>query len=358
MSLRSFYKDKRVLITGNTGFKGSWLTEVLLNFDATVTGYALEPNTSPSLYKLLNQEKKIKQYYADIRDFEKLNSVFEEFKPEIVFHLAAQPLVLESYKNPRETYEINVIGTVNVLECVRLSKSVITVVNVTTDKVYRNNEWISGYRESDVLDGYDPYSNSKSCSELVTATYNRSFFKDKKIPISTMRAGNVLGGGDFSENRIVPDCIRSLETKEILEIRNPNSIRPYQHVLEPLLAYLKIAKEQVSDFELASSYNIGPEEKNCVKTKQIVDLFNEHLKKISINPINVNFGKVVAQQHEANLLMLDCSKFHKTFSWTPKWDIDKTIEKVVEFVDFQLKNADLHVVVSKQINEYLGEINE
>lgn len=357
MNLASFYKNKKVLITGNTGFKGSWLTEILLYLEADVMGYSLISPTNPNLYTQLKHESRIQQIIADIRNFDKLNETFEQFKPEVVFHLAAQPLVLESYKNPRATYEINAMGTVNVLECARFSKSVKSIINVTTDKVYKNNEWIWGYRENDILDGFDPYSNSKSVSELITSTYIRSYFNELDIPVSTMRAGNVLGGGDYSDNRIIPDCIRALENKSILEIRNPMSVRPYQHVLEPLFAYLNVAKEQALNHSLASSYNIGPEESSCVETQVIVETFNKYLINKNLKPIEVEYGDMTNKKHEANLLMLDCSKYRKAFNWLPLWQIDKTIEKVVEFVDAQINSRDLNNIVLKQIKEYIGEIN-
>lgn len=358
MNLTEFYKNKKVLITGNTGFKGSWLTEILLSFNAKVIGYALTPPTQPSLFEKLKQETKIKQVFADIRDYEKLLDTFETYKPDIVLHLAAQPLVLESYKNPRLTYETNAMGTVNILECVRHTKSVISVINVTTDKVYKNNEWVWGYRETDYLDGYDPYSNSKSVSELITSSYIKSFLNELNIPVSTMRAGNVLGGGDYADNRIIPDCIRAFESNTKMDIRNPSSIRPYQHVLEPLFAYLNVAMKQTNDHSLASSYNIGPDESNCVETQVIVNSFNKQLNEFGLKSLEVEFGSRKNQKHEANLLMLDCSKYRKTFNWRPKWDIDTTISKIVEFVDADIKDKDIHKVLIKQINDYMGEINE
>ena len=248
---KDFWNGKQVFITGHTGFKGAWLSFVLNYFGAKVTGYSLKPPTTPSLFSLINLEKNIHSVIGDIRDFEKLKKVFDECQPEVVFHLAAQPIVLEGYKNPAETYETNVMGTVNILECVRKNSCVKSFLNVTTDKVYHNNEWAWGYRENDKLDGVDPYSNSKSCSELVTQTYRRSFFQNEQIAISTARAGNVIGGGDFADFRIIPDCIRAALENKIIEVRNPNSIRPYQHVLEPLIAYMIIAEKQYSDKKFA-----------------------------------------------------------------------------------------------------------
>ena len=242
--MKEFYKNKNVLITGHTGFKGSWLSQILINWDANVVGYSLNPPTNPNLFGLLDLETSMNSIIGDIRDLDKLKEVFNEFKPEIVIHMAAQPLVRESYENPVYTYETNVMGTVNICECVRQSNSVKSFLNVTTDKVYENVEKNEGYSEDEKLDGYDPYSNSKSCSELVTHSYINSFLNDLNISTSTARAGNVIGGGDFAKDRIMPDCFRACENHEDIIIRNPYSIRPYQHVLEPLSMYLTIAKEQ------------------------------------------------------------------------------------------------------------------
>ena len=248
---RNFYKNKTILVTGHTGFKGSWLTRVLLTLGSRVVGYSLTPPTDPNLFTIAKLENSITSVVGDIRDYEHLQSVFSKYQPELVIHLAAQPLVLESYKNPKYTYETNVMGTVNLLECIRNTPSVKSVLNVTTDKVYKNKEWCWGYREDEQLDGFDPYSNSKSCSELVTHSYINSFFSNsnRKIAISTARAGNVIGGGDFSGNRIIPDCVRSVELCKDMIIRNPNSIRPYQHVLEPIFAYLMIVANQCDDIK-------------------------------------------------------------------------------------------------------------
>ncbi|MGN1235357.1 MAG: CDP-glucose 4,6-dehydratase, partial [Christensenellaceae bacterium] len=269
----SFYNGKRVFVTGHTGFKGSWLVRLLLGLGAEVTGFALDAPTDPALFELAELEGKIHSIRGDVRNFAALKRAFDEADPEIVFHLAAQPIVRESYRDPVFTYETNVMGTVHVLECVRQSKSVRSVVNVTTDKVYRNQEWTWGYRENEELDGFDPYSNSKSCSELVTASYVRSFFKEGSVAVSTARAGNVIGGGDFAPDRIIPDCVRAALKKETIVVRNPYSIRPYQHVLEPLSVYLMIAARQYEDRAFAGAYNVGPDEADCLKTGDLVDLF-------------------------------------------------------------------------------------
>ncbi|MBQ7584052.1 MAG: CDP-glucose 4,6-dehydratase, partial [Lachnospiraceae bacterium] len=268
-----FYSGKKVLITGHTGFKGSWMCRILINAGALITGYAMEPPTDPALFEIAGIRSRITHETGDIRDLPHLKDVFGRVQPEIVIHMAAQPIVRDSYKDPVYTYETNVMGTVNVLECVRQTPSVRSFVNVTTDKVYLNREWSWGYRENEELNGYDPYSNSKSCSELVTDTYKRSFFYDRNVAVTTCRAGNVLGGGDFANDRIIPDCIRAISEGRDIIVRNPGSTRPYQHVLEPVCAYLMIAKRQYEDKDLAGAYNVGPDDVDCLTTGEIVGLF-------------------------------------------------------------------------------------
>ena len=306
------YMGRRVFITGHTGFKGSWLTAWLLELGAEIAGYSLEAPSEPSGFAALGLEKRIRHIHGDVRDRAGLADAMTAFKPEIVFHLAAQPLVRESYQDPRGTYETNVMGTVNVLECVRRSDSVRTLVNVTTDKVYENREWVWGYRENERLDGHDPYSNSKSCSELVTASYKRCFFGEGKAAVSTARAGNVIGGGDFAKDRIVPDCIRAAMKEEKIIVRNPFSTRPYQHVLEPLYAYMLIAAGQFEDTSLAGCYNVGPDDEGCSRTGELVDAFCRAW----------GAGAAWADQrdggpHEASFLKLDCSKMKSAFGWRP-----------------------------------------
>ncbi|NCA81100.1 MAG: CDP-glucose 4,6-dehydratase, partial [Sphingobacteriia bacterium] len=310
----NFYNKKKVFVTGHTGFKGTWLCKMLIDAGAIVTGYSLTPPTEPNLFNLSGVEKSMNSIIGDIRDFEKLYTSFNDFQPEIVLHLAAQPIVRDSYKDPAYTYETNVMGTVNILECVRKTNCVKSFLNVTTDKVYLNNEWEWGYRENDALDGFDPYSNSKSCSELVTHSYKNSFFSDVNIPISTARAGNVIGGGDFANDRIIPDCMRAVLNSEKIIVRNPYSTRPYQHVLEPIVAYLMIAQMQYEDGKYAGYYNIGPDDCDCVSTGALVDIFCRTWGN-DLTWENVNVGG----PHEANFLKLDCSKFKNTFNWTPKW---------------------------------------
>ncbi len=346
----SFYKGKRVFITGHTGFKGSWLCRLLVNAGADVTGYSLNPPTSPSLFEIAGIEEKINSVIGDIRDYNSLKAAFDEAKPEIVLHLAAQPIVRDSYKNPAYTYETNVMGTVNILECVRNSDCVKSFLNVTTDKVYLNKEWEWGYRENEELDGYDPYSNSKSCSELVTHSYKRSFFADGSIAISTARAGNVIGGGDFANDRIIPDCVRAATEKRDIIVRNPFSTRPYQHVLEPLYAYLMIAAKQYEDIKFAGYYNVGPDDIDCFKTGDLVDLFVKHWGN-GMRWVN----KYDGGPHEANFLKLDCSKLKSTFGWSPRWNLDTAIEKVVEWSKCWLEKGDIGACMDKQIEEFLLE---
>ena len=269
----SFYRGKRVFVTGHTGFKGAWLCRMLALAGAEVTGFSLNPPTEPSLFEIAGIARDVHSVIGDIRDYAALKAAFNEAQPELVLHLAAQPIVRDSYRDPVYTYETNVMGTVHILECIRTSDCVKSFLNVTTDKVYRNREWVWGYRENEELDGYDPYSNSKSCSELVTHSYKNSFFPEGTVAISTARAGNVIGGGDFANDRIVPDCVRAALRHEDIVVRNPYSTRPYQHVLEPLYAYLMIAAGQYQDESLAGWYNVGPDDGDCFQTGALVDLF-------------------------------------------------------------------------------------
>ena len=351
MSILDFYKDKNVFVTGHTGFKGSWLCRALIKAGAIVTGYSLEPPTEPNLYNIAGFQEKIKSIIGDIRNFDFLNSAIRSSKPEFVFHLAAQPIVRESYKFPRETYETNVMGTVNILESLRLNSSVKSFLNITTDKVYKNNEWEWGYREIEKLDGFDPYSNSKSCSELVTHSYKNCFFDDKSVAISTARAGNVIGGGDFAKDRIIPDCVRAMENNEAVVVRNPGSIRPYQHVLEPIFAYLLICKKQFIDNRHSGSYNVGPDDVDCVSSGDLVKLFcstwSNNAKWISASEIDA--------PHEANYLKLDCSKIKNTLGWYPRWHIEEAIEKTCTWSKAWLAKEDIPSLMDRQIEEYLGE---
>lgn len=352
-TMDNFWQNKKVFITGHTGFKGSWLAFILNSFGAQVTGYALSPNSSPALFELIELDKKINSIIGDVRDLENLQRAFEKSQPEIVFHLAAQPIVLEGYKNPVETYSTNVMGTVNILECLRKNDGVRSFINVTTDKVYRNNEWCYGYRETDELNGIDPYSNSKSCSELVTQCYGNSFFLDREIAVSTVRAGNVIGGGDFAEFRIVPDCVRAALAGKIIEVRNPNSVRPYQHVLEPLFAYMMIAEKQYKDRRFAGSYNVGPSESDNVTTGKLAELFckswGENLRWES---------KSFNQPREANFLKLDCSKIRSVFDWSPTWNIQDAIEKSVEWYKVYRDGKNISQCMNEQIKKFMEARHE
>ena len=345
----NFYKGKKVLVTGHTGFKGTWLSRILVNAGAEVTGYSLNPPTDPALFNMAGLEGKMNSVIGDIRDLAHLKQVFEDTKPEIVLHLAAQPIVRDSYKDPVYTYETNVIGTVNILECVRLNPCVKSFLNVTTDKVYENREWEYGYREVDRLDGYDPYSNSKSCSELVTHSYRKSFFADGHCAISTCRAGNVIGGGDFANDRIIPDCIRAAMKQEDIVVRNPFSTRPYQHVLEPLYAYLMIAAMQYEDGKYAGYYNVGPDDVDCFQTGALVDLF---VRKWGEGMKWVN--RYDGGPHEANFLKLDCAKLKTTFGWKPHWNLDTAIEKVAEWSKCWLSGGDVRACMDEEITAFLS----
>ena len=349
MNALDFYKGKRVLVTGHTGFKGSWLCRILVLAGAQVTGYSLEAPTQPNLFSLAGLDEHMQSTVGDIRDFEALKAWFDNTRPEIVLHLAAQPIVRDSYKEPRDTYETNVMGTVNLLECVRISDTVRSVLNVTTDKVYHNKEWIWGYRENDPLDGYDPYSNSKSCSELVTHSYVSSFFSGDSAPaVSTARAGNVIGGGDFANDRIIPDCVRAMQAGRAIRVRNPYSIRPYQHVLEPLFAYLMIAARQYEDKRLSGWYNVGPDDCDCVTTGQLVNLFCD---KWGAGARWENQAETNAP-HEANFLKLDCSKIKAVLGWKPAWHIDEAVEMTVRWSKRWLAGEDIPAVMDEQISTY------
>lgn len=346
-----FYRGKTVFITGHTGFKGSWMCKVLTMYGAKVIGYSLEPPTNPSLFEAAKIAGSMTSIIGDIRGLDKLCAAMKQHRPEIVIHMAAQPIVRESYVNPVYTYETNVMGTVNICEAVRLCGSVKSFVNVTTDKVYRNNEWEWGYRETDALDGYDPYSNSKSCSELVTSSYTKSFLKDLGTAVSTCRAGNVIGGGDFAKDRIIPDCVRAMSEKKEIIVRNPYSTRPYQHVLEPVITYLELAAKQYENPGLSGNYNVGPDDCDCLNTGKLVDLFCE------------KWGdgaswKNVAEEnapHEANFLKLDCSKIKSALNWKPHWHISDAVEKTVEWSKAYLGGDNVEEVMEKQISEYIKE---
>jgi CDP-glucose 4,6-dehydratase len=347
-----FYKGKKIFVTGHTGFKGTWFCRILLQTGAEVTGYALEPPTTPSLFVQTKTEKDIHSITGDVRNRDVLVNSIKDAKPDIVFHLAAQPIVRFSYREPTATYETNVMGTVNILEAVRLTSSVKSFVNITTDKVYENKEWYWGYRENENLCGFDPYSNSKSCSELVTYSYRNSFFYDKDAPaISTARSGNVIGGGDYAEDRIIPDCVRAMEAGKEIVIRNPDSIRPYQHVLECLYGYLLLAQKQYNGKAIEGAYNFGPDDENCVTTGKLADIFCNEWGSGASWRIQGDGGP-----HEANFLKLDCSKAKTVLGWKPHWNVKTAVEKTAAFAKAETGDKRC-ACIDRQIQEYFEEHN-
>ncbi len=349
MEILNYYQNKKVLVTGHTGFKGSWLCLLLQLLGADVVGYALPPQEEESLFTLAGVGAHMHSIEGDIRDLDRLKQVFEESLPEVVFHLAAQPIVRTGYEEPVSTYETNILGTVNLLECVRKVPCVRSVVNVTTDKVYENREWAWGYRETDTLDGYDPYSNSKSCSELVTHSYKRSFFDAMGIPVSTARAGNVIGGGDFARDRIISDCIRAAMAGEKILVRSPYSIRPFQHVLEPLWAYLMIAALQVQDASKQGCYNVGPGEHDCITVGALTDLFCRAWGEGASWESAQDGGP-----HEASFLKLDCSRIRQAIGWEPLWDIQKAVEETVEWAKAYRDGGDIRKCMEAQVREFIA----
>ena len=344
-----FYAGKRIFITGHTGFKGTWLCRILINAGAKVTGYSLAPPTTPSLYRLTETGTDMDSMLGDIRDGAKLVESVKAAKPDIIFHLAAQPLVRLSYKEPVETYSTNVMGTVNILEALRQCDSVKSFINVTTDKVYENKEWYWGYRENENLCGFDPYSNSKSCSELVTYSYRNSFFVGSESPaISTARSGNVIGGGDYADDRIIPDCIRAVRDNKLIVLRNPHSTRPYQHVLECLSGYLLLAQMQHEDVGVQGAYNFGPDDESNVTTGELTDIFCKAWGNGAAWKTNAETNA----PHEANFLKLDNTKAKDILSWRPHWNIRMAIEKVVEWEKAVINGVSPKEITDRQIVEY------
>lgn len=340
------FKDKKVFVTGHTGFKGSWLCSMLLMAGAQVYGYALKPSTEPSLFGILGLENRMNSILADIRDFERLSKAMHEANPEIVFHLAAQPLVRLSYKEPVETFSTNVLGTVHLLEAIKNAGEVRACVVVTTDKVYEEDAKSKGYKEDDRLGGSDPYSASKACSELVVKSYYRSFFeKDTDTCIATVRAGNVIGGGDYAKDRIIPDCIRSARCFETIAIRNPSSIRPWQHVLEPLSGYLKLAlKLYQGERQFCSAFNFGPEPEDLLTTGELASLFCEFWGE----GLKWEHRAESKAPHESMTLRLDNTKAKESLKWEPKLNIGQALKLVVEWE----KSADKLAATERQIEQY------
>lgn len=346
--MTEFWKGKRVLITGHTGFKGSWLSLWLKILGAEVCGYALVPETQPNLFENLQLESKIESVTGDVRDLENFEKTLEIFQPEIIFHLAAQSLVRRSYRTPVDTYTINVIGTINVLEAVRSVNSVKAVVIITTDKVYENKEWHWAYRENERLGGYDPYSNSKACVELAVAAYRNSFFVESDCLIATARAGNVIGGGDWSEDRLLPDVFRSLIFGDKLEIRNPHSIRPWQHALEPLAGYMKLAEKlYAGEKSFAESWNFGPSDEDSKSVGWILG----RIKRIWDEPVNWQIADG-RQPHEARLLKLDSAKAKSELNWLPKLTLNEAVNLTAEWYRGFMDKKDLVELTKKQIEFY------
>ena len=348
-----FWKDKKVFLTGHTGFKGGWLSLWLVSMGAKVTGYALAPNTTPSLFDVLVIDSLIeKSHIADIRDLTVIQEAMTEARPDIVIHMAAQPLVRYSYANPVETYATNVMGTVHVLESARVIDSIRATLVVTTDKCYENKEWVWGYRENELMGGYDPYSSSKGCAELVTSAYRQSYFlsSDSINKVASARAGNVIGGGDWSRDRLMPDAIKAFEANEPLMIRNPLATRPWQHVLEPLSGYLILAQALYENGgQFASAWNFGPSDKDARSVQEVIELLIEQWGESSCWQKDG-----LEQPHEANLLKLDCSKARQQLGWLPRWELEVAIEKIVEWQKaFQSKN-DMQALSLAQINQYMN----
>jgi CDP-glucose 4,6-dehydratase len=352
----SFWNRKKVFITGHTGFKGGWLSLILQHYGAKVTGYSLDPPTTPNLFGITNLNSRITSCINDIRDLTSLKRELKISSPEIVFHLAAQPIVLESYKNPLETYTTNVIGTLNLLEAIRSVPSVRAVVIITTDKCYENREWIWPYRESDVLGGFDPYSSSKACAEIVTASMRKSFFNPELDPenniwIATARAGNVIGGGDWGADRLIPDFIRAILKNEKIVIRNPTAIRPWQHVFEPLSGYMVLAQKLFSEgAPFAEAWNFGPDPSDAQTVEWIITKLYELWGSEPVYDILPQ-----KQLHEAHWLRLDCSKARNALKWQPKWNLEKALKMIVEWVSVYKKQEDVYRLSVNQIEQYFTE---
>lgn len=346
-----FWRGKRVLLTGHTGFKGSWLSLWLQSMGATLRGLALPPPTDPALFDVARVADGMEHFIADIREFTAVQVQMNEFRPEIVIHMAAQPLVRLSYQQPVETYATNVMGTVHVLEAARHAGSVKAIVNITTDKCYENREWMWGYREDEPMGGHDPYSNSKGCAELVSSAYRRSFLRDAGIALATARAGNVIGGGDWAQDRLVPDILRALQGSEAVLIRNPHATRPWQHVLEPLSGYLLLAEvlhEHGQNF--AEGWNFGPRDEDAEPVQHIVE------------QLCANWGHGASwtlqpgdHPHEANFLKLDISKARQRLQWAPRWSLDASLTRITEWHKAWLSGQDMRALCLQQIDRYQTE---
>lgn len=350
--LADTYRGRRVFVTGHTGFKGSWLVALLQEMGAEVGGYALAPNTEPSHFELLGLADKMQSVIGDVCDLDLLSRSLQDFAPEIVFHLAAQPLVRKSYLDPVETFRSNVLGATHLLEAVRQTSSVQALVFITSDKAYENVEWVWGYRETDRLGGQDPYSASKGAAEIVYSSFDRSFFAHRsKFASAVARAGNVIGGGDWSADRIVPDCVRALRAGQPIKLRNPNATRPWQHVLEPLSGYILLGERLLNAPEQAKgAWNFGPSTYEVRTVQNVAEAIIQHL---GTGQIEVVESK--NQPHEAQLLQLNCDKAHQHLKWRPRWGVDKTLEATASWYSAYLKGADVSAITLGQIGEYFGQ---
>ncbi len=344
----AFWRGKRVLITGHTGFKGGWLTIWLHRMGCHVIGFSLAPLTQPALFELANISGICENYFGDIRDVHKLKSVFDQARPEVIFHLAAQALVRESYKDPLETFSTNTMGTANVLEAMRNCTTVKAAVMVTTDKVYRNLERLKPYKEQDILGGHDPYSASKAASELIIDSYRKSYMTAQEINVASARAGNVIGGGDWATDRLIPDAIRAWCNKRSLDLRNPSSVRPWQHVLEPLRAYLILTQQLVANPDLACAYNFGPHFAEAAPVRQVIELAQRTWGDHSA----VHWGQSESGMHEAGILQLDTSKSQDELGIRPVWDINQAVERTVEWYKKQNIGADALYLCNCDINDF------
>lgn len=342
----NYFKKKRVLITGHTGFKGAWLSKLLLELGSEVYGISLEAN-SLSLYNLINLKDNMISYIEDIRNLDKIKEIIKKINPDIIFHLAAQPLVIASYNNPVYTFETNLMGTINIMESIKELNNLECAVMITTDKVYDNKEWVWGYRENDALGGHDPYSASKACAEIAIKSYKKSFFKDTKI--ISARAGNVIGGGDFADNRIIPDIVRAIEQGKSVELRNPNSIRPWQYILDVLYGYVLLAYHSINNKIISESYNFAPiDEGNKFTVEYITKLF---INKIGKGTYNINTQST--DKKEMNLLRLDSSLARKELNWKEKFSTEESINQTALWYIEYLNKSDINSITYKQIKEYI-----
>jgi CDP-glucose 4,6-dehydratase len=347
------FKGKKVFITGHTGFKGTWLTYLLTQLGAEVMGYSLEPYPGPSHFNMLELNKKIQHVVGDIRDANLLNEKLNSFQPEIVFHLAAQPLVKKSYADPVTTYSTNIMGSVNLLEAVRYCKSIKSLVYITSDKCYENSEWIWGYRENDRMGGHDPYSASKGAAELVFSSYERSFFKDRtNFGAVTVRAGNVIGGGDWAEDRIIPDCIRAIENGVPIQIRNPLATRPWQHVLEPISGYILLAIKLLEDpIKYSGAWNFGP---SSFEVRTVLDVASTIIHNLQKGSVEITGSE--NEHHEAMLLQLNCDKAHQILKWSPRWGVEETLLATTDWFKHVLAGKPVEEITKAQLNNFFNNL--